>query len=72
MRPIVTHDCRLCVCASVCVCACVYVRVCVCIGHTGELSKNGKIEMPFRELTDVGPINHILDWVQIPNGKGYF
>ena len=30
------------------------------------------IEMPFGEVTRMGPSNHILDWFQIPQGKMHF
>jgi len=30
------------------------------------------IEMPFEELTRVGPRNHVLDGVEIPHGRGNF
>jgi len=39
MRPIATDMARSVV--SVCVCAYLSVFVCLCVGHTGELCKNG-------------------------------
>ena len=29
-----------------------------------------QIEMSFGWMTRMGPRNHVLDWVQIPKGKG--
>jgi len=44
--------------------------VCRSVSHTSEPCKTAKvIEVPFGLRTRVGPGNHVLDGVQIPNGN---
>ena len=46
---------------------------CLCVEHTGELYKMAElIEIPFGELTHVGPRNHVLDGVQMIQRKRHF
>jgi len=46
--------------------------VCLTVCHTIPAKTAEWIEMPFGLRTGVGPGNHVLDWVQIPHGKGQF
>jgi len=47
--------------------------MCRCIGHTGELYKNGLTDWDaILGLTHVDPKNHVLDGVKIPHCKGHF
>jgi len=61
MRPIATHAARS--------------MVYLCVGHKGVpcKCKIAKLtEVPFGELTRVGPMNHVLDRGQDPHEKGQF
>ena len=45
---------------------CVSVRLCLRAGYTVYCAETAEpIEMPFTELTHVGPMNHVLDGVKI-------
>jgi len=47
--------------------------VCLCVDYTGVHCKNGWTDRDaVWRLTRVGPRNHVLDGVQIPNRKGNF
>ena len=45
-----------------------------CVGHTGDVQNNAAelIGMPFGGLTHVDPRNHVLDGIQMPQGRGNF
>jgi len=48
--------------------------LCVCVFGTrvSYATTAEPIKMPFGGLTHVGGGNQVLDWVQIPHGKGHF
>ena len=52
---------------------CVCLSVCVCIGHTGDLCKNGWTSWDaIWGVTHVGPRNHVIDGSRYRRKKGHF